>query len=69
VWKWTYFKGKFKARNGVVIEDENFMADDSGRSRLSGSVGSWTAHVTVRMGRRSFVSWIPRPHIPPSEPR
>jgi hypothetical protein len=28
-WKWTYFKGTFKAKNGVVIEDENFMADDS----------------------------------------
>jgi hypothetical protein len=28
-WKWTYFKGTFKATNGVVIEDENFMADDS----------------------------------------
>jgi hypothetical protein len=28
-WKWTYFKGTFRARNGVVIEDENFMADDS----------------------------------------
>lgn len=28
-WKWTYFKGTFKAKNGVVIEDENFMADAS----------------------------------------
>jgi hypothetical protein len=28
-WKWTYFKGTFKAKNGVLIEDENFMADDS----------------------------------------
>jgi hypothetical protein len=28
-WKWTYFKGTFKAKNGVQIEDENFMADDS----------------------------------------
>jgi hypothetical protein len=28
-WKWTYFKGTFKAKNGIVIEDENFMADDS----------------------------------------
>ena len=28
-WKWTYFKGTFKAANGVVIEDENFLADDS----------------------------------------
>ncbi len=28
-WKWTYFKATFKAKNGVTIEDENFMADDS----------------------------------------
>jgi hypothetical protein len=28
-WKWTYFNGTFKAKNGVRIEDENFMADDS----------------------------------------
>jgi hypothetical protein len=28
-WKWTYFKGSYKARNGVRIDDENFMADDS----------------------------------------
>jgi hypothetical protein len=28
-WKWTYFKGTFKAKNGVTIEDENFMADPS----------------------------------------
>jgi hypothetical protein len=28
-WKWTYFKGTFKSKNGVQIEDENFMADDS----------------------------------------
>jgi hypothetical protein len=28
-WKWTYFKATFKAKNGVTIEDENFMTDDS----------------------------------------
>jgi hypothetical protein len=28
-WKWTYFKGTFKAKNGVQIDDENFMADES----------------------------------------
>jgi hypothetical protein len=28
-WKWTYFKGTFKSKSGVQIEDENFMADDS----------------------------------------
>jgi hypothetical protein len=28
-WKWTYLKGTFKAANGIVIEDENFLADDA----------------------------------------
>jgi hypothetical protein len=28
-WKWTYFKATFKTKNGIRIEDENFMADDS----------------------------------------
>ncbi len=28
-WKWTYFKATFKSTNGVTIEDENFMADES----------------------------------------
>jgi hypothetical protein len=28
-WKWTYFKATFKAKNGVQIDDENFLADDS----------------------------------------
>jgi hypothetical protein len=28
-WKWTYFKATFTAKNGVRIEDENYMADDS----------------------------------------
>jgi hypothetical protein len=29
MWKWTYFKATFKAKSGVTIEDENFMADES----------------------------------------
>jgi len=28
-WKWTYFKATFKTKEGIVIEDENFFADDS----------------------------------------
>jgi hypothetical protein len=28
-WKWTYFKATFKSKNGVRIEDENFMSDES----------------------------------------
>jgi len=41
-WKWTYFKGTFRSKNGVQIEDENFMADDSvgtARKKLTGPDG------------------------------
>jgi hypothetical protein len=41
-WKWTYFKGTFRHTSGVVIEDENFMADDSvitARKKVSGPDG------------------------------
>jgi hypothetical protein len=38
-WKWTYFKGTFLAKNGVRIDDEDFMSDDStitARKKLTG---------------------------------
>jgi hypothetical protein len=41
-WKWTYFKGTFKHKSGVVVEDENFMPDDSvvtARKKVSGPDG------------------------------
>jgi hypothetical protein len=41
-WKWTYFKATFRAKNGVRIEDENFMADDTvgtARKKLTGPDG------------------------------
>ncbi len=41
-WKWTYFKGAFKHKSGVLIEDENFMSDDSvitARKKISGPDG------------------------------
>ena len=41
-WKWTYFKGTFKHISGVVIDDENFMTDDSvgaARKKISGPDG------------------------------
>jgi hypothetical protein len=41
-WKWTYFKGTFKHKGGVVIADENFMPDDSvitARKKVSGPDG------------------------------
>jgi hypothetical protein len=41
-WKWTYFKAAYRADNGVQIEDENFMADDSAgcaRKKITGPDG------------------------------
>lgn len=38
-WKWTYFQATFKAKNGVRIEDENFMADDSVASARKKVIG------------------------------
>lgn len=33
-WRWTYFKATYKAKNGAVIDDENFMAaPDVGTAR------------------------------------
>lgn len=41
-WHWTYFKATYRSKNGVQIEDENFMADDSvitARKKVSGPDG------------------------------
>jgi hypothetical protein len=41
-WKWTYFKGTFRSKNGVQIDDENFMADESvgtARKKVTGPDG------------------------------
>ena len=41
-WRWTYFHATYQSRNGVKIEDENFMADRasaSGRKRISAPDG------------------------------
>ena len=41
-WKWTYFKAIYKSTNGVQVEDENFMADETfgtARQKLAGSDG------------------------------
>ena len=38
-WKWTYFKATYKSTNGVQVEDENFLADESfgtARQKLTG---------------------------------
>ena len=41
-WQWTYFKGTYKAKNGVQIDDENFTAvPDVGvaRKKITGPDG------------------------------
>jgi hypothetical protein len=41
-WKWTYFKATYKSTNGIQVEDENFMADESfgtARQKLTGADG------------------------------
>ena len=49
-WKWTYFKGTFKHKNGAVIEDENFMSDDSAitaRKKVSGPDGQVIMYMDI----------------------
>jgi hypothetical protein len=51
-WKWTYFKGTYKHTSGVVIVDENFMADDSvitARKRVSGPDGKLIMHMDMSL--------------------
>ena len=51
-WKWTYFKAKYKATNGVVIEDENFMADDSAgtaRKKVTGPDGQVLSYMDMTL--------------------
>jgi hypothetical protein len=38
-WQWTYFKATFKAKNGVTIEDENFMSDPSAATARKKVIG------------------------------
>src|SRR6266404_6319623 len=41
-WKWSYFKATYKSTNGIQVEDENFMADESfgtARQKLTGADG------------------------------
>jgi hypothetical protein len=51
-WQWTYFKAKYKSKNGVEIEDENFMADDSAitaRKKVSGPDGRVFMHMDMTL--------------------
>ena len=51
-WKWTYFKATYKATNGVQIEDENFMADDSAgtaRKKVTGPDGKLLTYMDMTL--------------------
>lgn len=51
-WRWTYFKATYKSTNGVVVEDENFMADDSvitARKKVSAPNGMVIMHMDMSL--------------------
>jgi hypothetical protein len=51
-WHWTYFKATYKAANGVVIEDENFIAaPDVGaaRKRISAPDGKFVMYMDMTL--------------------
>jgi hypothetical protein len=51
-WNWTYFRGAFKATNGVTIEDENFLADPSvgtARKKIIGPDGKVIMYMDVTL--------------------
>jgi hypothetical protein len=51
-WKWTYFKATYKSANGVRIDDENFMADESfgtARQTLTEPDGKVIMHLDISL--------------------
>ena len=51
-WAWTAFKGTFRHKSGVVVVDENFMADDSvitARKRVSGPDGKVLTYMDMSL--------------------
>jgi hypothetical protein len=53
-WKWTYFKGQWKAQGGITIEDENFMTDDAvitARKKVSDPTGRVLAYMDMSLSR------------------
>ncbi len=51
-WKWTYFKGTFKVKNGIQVDDENFMADDSvvaARKKVTGPDGKVMVYMDMNV--------------------
>jgi hypothetical protein len=53
-WRWTYFKGTWKSTSGIIIDDENFMADDStitARKKVSGPDGKVVMYMDMSLNR------------------
>src|SRR2546423_916320 len=51
-WKWTYFKATYKSANGVQVEDENFLADESfgtARQKLTGTDGKVFMYMDISL--------------------
>jgi hypothetical protein len=51
-WKWTYFKATYKSSNGVQVEDENFLADESfgtARQKLTGPDGKVFMYMDISL--------------------
>jgi hypothetical protein len=51
-WKWTYFKATYKTTNGIEVEDENFMADESfgtARQKLTGADGRVLLYMDISL--------------------
>jgi hypothetical protein len=51
-WKWTYFKATYKTTNGIEVEDENFMADESfgtARQKLTGADGKVLLYMDISL--------------------
>lgn len=51
-WKWTYFKATYKSTNGVQVQDENFMADESfgtARQKLTGADGKVILYMDISL--------------------
>jgi hypothetical protein len=51
-WKWTYFKATYKSTDGVQVEDENFLADESfgtARQKLTGADGKVFMYMDISL--------------------
>lgn len=51
-WKWTYFKATYRSTNGVQVEDENFLADESfgtARQKLIGPDGKVFLYMDISL--------------------